>query len=821
MVVVLGHVSGRSAIRVEAAGALQDAAPARRANASPAVDPTLINQYCVGCHNSRSKIGGLALDQLDLSNVPRDAEVWEKVIRKLRSGAMPPAGRPRPEPAATAAFVTHLETTIDGAARQSLNPGRKPSVHRLNRAEYANAVRDLLGIDLEMIGAEKLLPADDTGYGFDNIADVLSMSPLLLERYLSAARRISAAAVGEVSQPVSRFYDVRKQLRQDDRMSEALPFDSRGGLAVRHYFPVDGEYVIKIRMLRTYEGKIRGLDDQNELEVRVNRTIVKQFTIGGDVPGKAGARESQPPRRPPGFRDQRRPQNVQYLMGADSGLEFRVAAKAGPALIGVSYVRRGSAAEGILAPRYPVTSYEYAGDTSVLAGVEQLEIVGPYNAIGPGESPSRQLIFSCHPDAKASQLGCARTILTRLARRAYRRPITEDDLAPLFELYDTAASEKGFDAGIQVALERILASPDFLFRIERDPAERPGVPHRISNVELASRLSFFLWSTIPDEPLLDAAIRGKLADPAILREQVRRMLGDSRTSALSSNFGGQWLQLRNVRFATPDPITFPEFDENLRDAMLGETELFVDSQLRDDRSVPELLTADYTFLNERLARHYRVDNVYGSHFRRVTVTDPARRGLLGQAAILMVTSYPNRTAPTIRGKWLLENVLGAPPPPPPPNVPALKDPAANATPLPMRARLEQHRTNPVCASCHARMDPLGFALENFDAIGAWRGSEGGTRVDASATLPDGTSFAGPAGLRELLLKDREEFVRTVAEKLLTYALGRGVEYYDQPAIRQIVQNARANEYRWSALILGVIESVPFQMRLPATAASAP
>ena len=675
-----------------------------------------------------------------------------------------------------------------------------------------------MSIDLATIGAESLLPPDDSGYGFDNIADVLSVSPLLLERYLSAARKVSTAAVAADAavRPATQIYRVNKQTRQDDRMSEDLPFASRGGLAVRHYFPLDGEYVIKIHMLRTYEGKIRGLDDANQLELRVNRALVKRLSIGGGPAGNgepaAGGGDTPAPqvRRP---RDRSvRPQATPYLMGADAGLEYRLPARAGEAIIGVSYVRKPSIPEGMLLPIYPVTSYEYAGDTSVLAGVEAIEILGPYKAQVPAETASRRKVLLCSPAGTPDEMRCANTILSALARQAYRRPVTAEDLVPLIRLYEEGRSQGSFETGIQQALQRILASPDFLFRFEYDPADlRPGAAYRISDLDLASRLSFFLWSSIPDEPLLEAAIRGELGQPGGLEHHVRRMMSDVRARALITNFGGQWLQIRNVRLSTPDPYAFPDFDENLRDAMERETSLFLQSQFAEDRSVLDLLTANYTFLNERLARHYGLSNVYGSHFRRVTVSDDDRKGLLGHAALLMVTSYPNRTAPTIRGKWLLENFLGAPPPPPPPNVPALADDSGGVAVRSVRERLERHRANPVCASCHARMDPLGFALENFDAIGAWRTRE----ADAESTLPESTGrfeLCRAGGLRQVLLDHREEFVTTIAERLLTYALGRGVEHYDMPAIRSIVRDAATQDYRWSSLVSGIVASQPFQMR---------
>jgi cytochrome c551/c552 len=577
--------------------AASDARAARTSSsaaAAAAPHRAVLDKYCVTCHNARLKTAGLALDTMDIASPGGDAERWEKIVRKLRSGSMPPANLPRPEPAASAALVAWLEHGLDRAGDAEPNPGRKPAVHRLNRTEYTNAIRDLFAIDLRTIGAESLLPADDSGYGFDNIADVLSVSPLLLERYLSAASKISSAVVaGDAGvRPATQIYRVNKQTRQDDRMSEDLPFASRGGLAVRHYFPLDGEYLIKIHMLRTYEGKIRGLDDENQLELRVNRALVKRLNIGGG-PASGQTPAAGAEARAPRARGQRAgPEATQYLMGADAGLEYRVPAKAGEALIGVSYIRKPSIPEGMQLPVYPVTSYEYAGDTSVLAGIEALEILGPYDAQVPATTPARSRTFVCRPAAASEETDCATRILSKVARQAYRRPITDDDLQPLLRLYHDGRRQGGFEAGIRQALQRILASPDFLFRFEYDPANvAPGSPYRISDLDLASRLSFFLWSSLPDDALLDLAIQGRLREPGVLEQQVRRMLADARAGALIDNFGGQWLHLRNVRLSTPDPYAFPDFDENLRDAMEQETSLFLRSQFTEDRPVLELLTA--------------------------------------------------------------------------------------------------------------------------------------------------------------------------------------------------------------------------------------
>ncbi len=771
--------------------------------ATPAVPPAakpyraLLDQYCVTCHNARAKTAGLMLDESDLSNLPAGAEVWEKVIRKLRGDAMPPPGLPRPDKAARDGFVSWLETSLDRAAAAHPDPGRT-AVHRLNRAEYANAIRDLLALEID--GAS-LLPPDDSGYGFDNNADVLSVSPMLAERYLSAARKISRIAVGDPTlRPATETFAVNKLLKQDDRLSEDLPFDSRGGLAVHYFFPVDADYFVKIYLLRTYDGRIRGVEPA-DLEVRLNGEKIKQVTVNAETPEGAGRGRG------------RRTEEAE-------GMEVRFAAKAGPGVIAVTFRKRAAEPEGMLRPKYAVTSYEYAGDATIPAGIGSIEVRGPYDVKGPGDSPSRQRIFVCHPSGPRDEDRCARQILETLARRAYRRTVTEDDLKPLENFFHTARAQGGFDAGIQTALRRILVSPDFLFRTERDPAKaQPGVAYRISDFELASRLSFFLWSSIPDDELLDLAAQGQLRQPAILEREVRRMLADRRAQSMVDNFTGQWLWVRNVPLKSPDPYAFPDFDDNLRQAFARELELFLDSQVREDHSVLDLLTADYTFVNERLARHYGIPNIYGSHFRRVTLTEDARRGLLGKGGLLMVTSYPNRTSPVQRGKWLLENLLGAPPPPPPPNVPTLKENLPGEKAVSLRERMEQHRANPVCASCHKIMDPLGFALENFDAVGAWRTTDAGTPIDASGQLLDGTKVDGPVTLRQALLKHREEFAATATAKLLTYALGRGVEYFDQPAVRQIVRDAARDDYRWSSIILGIVRSAPFEMRLPLEASA--
>ena len=751
-----------------------------------AFDPSaVLSRYCITCHNQNLQTAGLMLDAMDLDNVPEGAEVWEKVIRKLRARQMPPAGMPRPDEATYDSFATYLETEIDRAAEAKPNPGRV-AIHRLNRAEYANVIRDLLAIDID---GESLLPADDAAHGFDNIGDALTVSPALLERYMLAAEKISRLAIGDSTiSPVLNTYEVPDSLVQDDHMNEYLPFGSRGGIAMRHFFPLDAEYVIKIRLKRNNLGEILGIDEPKRLDVRLDGSRIQLFAVGS---------ERHRDRREDVERD------YDYRSTADEGLEVRFPAKAGTRMVGVTFLKENVQSSGEFR----------VGRRAVFEGVDSVTISGPYNATGPGETPSRSRIFVCRPTSSEDEEPCAREILSTLARRAYRRPVTEEDIQPLLNLYQTGRSNGGFEAGIQTALRGMLVLPGFLFRLELDPVDvAPGTAYGISDYDLASRLSFFLWSSIPDDRLLDLAEQGQLRDPVVLEQQVRRMLADSRSEALVNNFAGQWLYLRNLGAKAPDSGVFPEFDENLRQAFQRETELFFASIVREDRSVVDLLGADYTFLNERLARHYQIPNVYGSRFRRVTLNDEQRKGLLGQGSLLTVTSYNTRTSPVLRGMWLLENILGTPPPPPPPDVPSLKE-DQDTEALTMRERMEQHRENPACAVCHRVMDPLGFALENFDAIGRWRTTTGAADapVDASGELPDGTRFDGPAELREILLSKREQFVETFTEKLLTYALGRGVEYSDRPAIRKIVREA-APDYRWSSLILSLVQSTPFQMR---------
>ena len=708
----------------------------------------VLNRYCVGCHNERLRTAGLALDTMDAARVGDHPDAWEKVVRKLRTGAMPPAGRRRPDPATYESVASALENALDRAAAATPNPGRT-TVHRLNRREYANAVRDLLALEIDASG---LLPADNADLGFDNMADILSVSPALLDRYIFAARRISRLAVGDPDiEPTTETYVVPSMRFQDLQMSEDLPFGSRGGIAIRHNFPLDAEYEVRIQLQRQLYDYVRGLQNRQQLEVRLDGERLAVFDIGG-APG------TPPPRTFAGAVLGDRTWE-EYTLHADEDLVVRLSARAGPRVLGVSFVQGRSERDGVLQPR---------ATGKVLAVAERWS------------SPSEA------PEAAVDLLG-----FFAAGRRA-----------------------GGFEAGIQRALESILVDPEFLFRVERDPVDtRPGTIHPVSDLELAARLSFFLWSSIPDDELLDVAARGDLRDPDVLRRQVQRMLADSRAQALVDGFALQWLALRTLSRVVPTPELFPEWDDNLREAFRRETELFVASQIRENRSVLDLVRADYTFANERLARHYGIPNVYGSRFRRVTFSDGVRGGLLGHGSILTVTSYPTRTSPVLRGHWLLQQMLGSPPPPPPPDVPALPDRGEGGRPASVRERLEQHRANPVCANCHAPMDPLGFALEHFDAIGKWRATgEGGDPIDASGVFPDGTGFEGLAGLKAMLLGRHEQFVWTVTEKLATYALGRGLEHYDMPAVRAIIRGAAADDYTWSSLVLGIVESTPFQMR---------
>ena len=768
----------------------------------------VLSKYCQSCHNQRLRTAGLALDTASLDDVAGQAELWENVIRKLRVGAMPPPGLPRPYDRTLRALASSLETAIDRAAAAAPNPGRTETFHRLNRAEYANAIRDVLGLEIDDLSA--LLPADDAGHqGFDNIAEVLSVSPALLERYMAAARKLSRLALGLPPRGASvDTYRVSSLLVQDDRVDEALPFGSRGGIAIQRYFPVDGEYSIKLTLQRTKNSEnIIGLGRPHLLDVRVDGVRVARFTVGGEDKGSPAPMSFAG--RFPGT-----PEWEKYVHHADDVLQARFTARAGPRVVGVSFVQSTPEPVGILQPRpeYTVSPEQDELQTGN-PGIEIVSIGGPFTVAGPGDTKSRRTVLLCQPSRPSDQNACAKKILSTLARRAYRGLATDQDVDTLLRFFEAGRRDEGFEGGIQLAVERLLADPRFLFRMEVDPPATPtGTAYSLGALELASRLSFFLWSSIPDPELLDLAASGTLRNPAVLEAQVRRMLADPRSDALVDNFVGQWLQLRNLRNVSPDTVLFPGFDENLRAALQRETEEFVRSQFREDRSVVDLIRADYSFLNDRLARHYQVPGIHGSRFRKVTFSTGERGGLIGQGSLMAVTSYPNRTSPVLRGKWVLETLLGAPPPPPPPDVPPLPERSESGKPTSVRLRLEAHRNNPRCASCHAPMDPLGFALENFDPLGGWRDSEGGFPIDATATMPGGPTFSGPAELRAFLLSRREQFVSTFAAGLLTYAVGRNLEYYDMPAVRALVRDAAPDDHRWSSLVLGIVKSASFQMR---------
>jgi hypothetical protein len=764
---------------------------------SQSAQQQLVTKYCTGCHNDKAKTGGLSLEKLDADHPYQNAETWEKVIRKLRAGLMPPSGALRPDRAALDAFRGTIETSIDTASLQHKNPGTT-ALHRLNRTEYANAIRDLINVDVDV---STILPADDSSEGLDNIADVLGTSPALIERYVGAAAKISRLAVGDTDiGPISTTYKVRGDLTQDNHL-EGLPIGTRGGIVIHHNFPVDGEYQFKFSLLKVNFGPQYGSAAKGEqLEMSMNGERVALLDLRS-VP-------------------------YYYIRGGAQGgpatpLEIRLPVKAGPQTIIVTFIKRTAAGVDDLIQRYEATTADLQtgvqfGYTTVphLAGVE---ILGPYNILGPGDTPSRKRIFICRPSTAAEEQACAKKVVSNIARRAYRRSVTDADIEPLLNFYREGRKSGNFEKGVEMALRRILADPQFVFRFERDPANAPaGSQHRITDFELASRLSFFLWSSIPDDELLSAAEQGKLKDPAVLQQQVRRMLKDSKSQALVTNFSGQWLYLRELKNRNPDLIMYPDFDDNLRQAFQRETEMLLESVVREDRNVFDILNADYTFVNERLARHYGVPNVYGSDFRRVTV-EKNRRGLLGQGSFLTITSNPNRTSPVTRGSWILENLLGSPPPSPPPNVPPLPEntngQGMTTVPTSVRERMTLHRANQPCKGCHQLMDPIGLALENFDGIGRWRVEDSGTRIDASGQLVDGTPIDGVETLRNAILGRSDAFVQTMTEKLLMYAVGRPARYYDMPAIRAITREAGRNNYRFSSIVAGIVNSEPFQMRV--------
>ncbi len=803
-----GLLTGVAAAQGSAGGA---AAPATGSGLAAAAESAeygaLLQRYCATCHNGRLLTAGLSLDDVEVSeaHVAADAELWEKVAQKLRSRTMPPPRRPRPDDDSYRAFATWLETSLDRAADAAPNPGR-PQLHRMNRAEYRNAVRDLLALDADV----SALPADDSTFGFDNIADALGVSPLLLESYVTTARKISRLAVGSPVIPtITTTHKTPEDLTQDYHLRD-LPLGTRGGIRVTEYFPVDADYELRVRLRRTAGGTIRGIGEEHHLELTLDGERIGLFPVG-----------SKDVYKPTVINEQNPGQTVSRAFTADEGMRVRLPIPAGRHEIVAAFV--GKPAVLSEETRKPfLRSYVSSNSRRGLPDVDSVLIAGPFDPQRPDDTPSRQRIFTCRPESPGDAAPCARSILSRLGRLAYRRPLEAPEIDRLLAFYEDGSRDGGFESGIELALRFMLASPQFIFRLETEPEDlAAGAVYPVSDLDLASRLSFFLWSSIPDDELLSVAERGALSAPDELRRQVRRMLADPRASALVENFAGQWLYLRNLANTNPDPPTFPDFDDNLRRALQRETELFFGSVMAEDRSILDLLTADYTFLNERLARHYDVPGVYGDRFRRVAVADDARRGILGHGSLLTVTSYATRTSPVLRGKWILENLLESPPPPPPPDVPDLED-TGSAEGLSIRERLEQHRANPACATCHARMDPYGFGLENFDAIGRWRSSgPGGEPIDASDVLPDGTAFNGPSELREAILRRPASFLETFTRKLLTYAVGRGMEYYDAPNVRRIVRAAAEDDYRFSALVDGVVTSNVFLMKVKRPAADAP
>ena len=776
--------------------------PTATASATTMPQQALVQKYCASCHNDRAKTGGVSFDGLDPTQAAAHAEIWERALLKLRGGMMPPQGMPRPDAATLDAFVTSLEATLDSAVLKNPDPGHK-QVHRLNRTEYGNAIRDLLALDVDVT---ELLPADDESDGFDNIAGALRVSPSLLEQYLAAARKISSLAVGTDTDVVRLAYRVPPDDSQDEHV-EGLPLGTRGGLIFRHNFPQDAEYEFAVFLLRNIVGYMVGLEFPHRLEITIDGERVFSAPVGGEEDNLASDK------------------NMSATANAiDERLKARVKVNAGPHMVGVTFVSRNAAESD-----EPLQLHERHHDLQDMNGiplVDHVNVTGPYQPSGPGDTPSRRRIFTCRPGDRgggptgsnrsggpsgplSSEASCARTILSDLARRAFRRPVTDEDMTAVMNLYAEGRKKGTFDNGIEQGLRLILASPKFLFRTEVAPAA--GIA-RVSDLELASRLSFFLWSSIPDDTLLTLASQGKLNQPSVLEAQVRRMLEDPKSRALVDNFASQWLLLRNLKGHIPVPGDFPNWDNELRQAFREETQLFVDSVMREDRSILTLLDADYTFVNGRLARHYGIPNVYGSHFRRVKLIGEERRGLLGQGSILTVTSYPNRTSPVLRGKYILENILGTPPSPPPADVPDLSENAPGEEPKSLRARMEMHRRTPTCASCHRVMDPLGFALENFDGVGEWRVKEVGGAIDPVGQLADGAPVDGPVALRKALLKRPEMFARTFTQKLMTYGLGRGVDYKDRPLIRAVVRDAAKQNFRFSSIVLGIVKSAPFQMK---------
>ncbi|MCA9062091.1 MAG: DUF1592 domain-containing protein [Planctomycetaceae bacterium] len=739
-------------------------------------------KFCLDCHSGNDPAGSFQLDRLTDRPLAGNSDDWERVVHKLRSRQMPPADAARPSEKQYAEMTQHLVTQLDELAILKIRPGRTESLRRLTRTEYRNAVRDLLAVEIDV---DTLLPKDESSRGFDNIT-VGELSPTLLNRYITAAQRVARLAVGSTGQsPGGETFRIRPDLTQEDHV-EGLPAGTRGGIVIPLMFPQDGQYEIEIRLTRDRNEEVEGLHGEHSLEILLDRNVSRTFTVS-----------------PPQDRD---------FSQVDAHLKARIPVSAGVHQLGVTFVRSSLSLLETKRQPYPARFNMHRHPRSSPA-VFQVSVTGPFDATGPGETASRRRIFFCQPASEDDAAPCAEQILRSIMRRAYRRPLTDDDFEQPMRFFRQAFEESGFEAGIEAALTSVLVNPGFLFRIETDPeGTAPNEPWHVSQAELASRLSFFLWSSLPDDELLDLAVSGRLREPGVLEQQVRRMLTDERSQSLVTNFADQWLHLRNLDSITPDMRLFPDFDDNLRQAMRRETELFFESIIREDRPVTDLLRSDDTFLNERLARHYGIPHVQGSRFRRVTLaSDSHRGGLLRQASILTVTSYATRTSPVIRGNWILTNLLSAPPPPPPGNVPALKDRTILDN-LPIRERLAQHRADPNCASCHQLMDPIGFALENYDAIGRWREIDGEHPVDALGGILGGSEFVGVEGLEDHLLRHPELFVSALSEKLMTYALGRGVESFDAPAIRRIVRDAEQSDYRFSSVVTGIVRSVPFQMR---------
>jgi len=750
----------------------------------PAAAPSaVIDKYCVDCHGADKPKGGLNLEAVESQSIAGHSEQWEKVIVRLRGRQMPPMGKKRPSEDVYASTISQLGSALDAAAKGHPNPGRTDTIRRLTRTEYQNAIRDLLALDIDV---NTLLPGDDTAHGFDNVT-VGNLSPTLLDRYVTAAEKISQLAVGGKQRvPGGDTIRIRPDITQEDHV-EGLPLGTRGGTLLHYNFPRDGEYEIQVRLARDRNEFVEGLHEKHEMEMLLDRQQVQSFTV-------------QPP---PGGKDH---QHV------DDHLKCRITVKAGPHDLGVTFAKNPSSL--IETTREPYNAhFNMHRHPRLTPAVYQISITGPYKDDGAGDTPSRRRIFASYPKTPDQEESCAKATLATLMRRAYRRPVTDEDVQHIWPFYQEARAQGDYDSGIEAALSAVLVSREFLFRVEQPLAGTPsGAVYRISDLDLASRLSFFLWSSIPDDELLSLAEKGELHRPQVLEAQARRMLADARSRSLVTNFAAQWLHLRTLDAITPDGRLFPDFDDNLRQAFVHETEQLLDEVVHQDRSVLDLLKSDHTWVNERLAKHYGIPFVYGTRFREVKLApDSHRGGLLRQGSILTVTSYATRTSPVIRGKWIMENLLGTPPPPPPADVPALEDNTVSAS-LPMRQRLMQHRANPACASCHALMDPVGFSLENYDAVGQWRTLEEGLPVDCTGGMPDGSAFSGVDGLEAALLRHPEDFANTMAEKLLTFALGRGVEYYDGPAVREVVRSARANDYRFSSLIQAIVNSTPFQMR---------